>query len=161
MLKQFGTAEHILQVAIMKSNSFERHLIALAITVVIYKIHTSTVISALTLGLLSEETRAHIYFPLHAAWSIPYSILIYSFAKTRLTNILMFIEIISVVYTIFAYAQWFLSSKSQWFYINFDFIMWVCFLFELIAIMIGATHGGIHRIIQIFRKRHLHDHYYD
>ncbi len=101
-----------------------------------------------------------MYFQLHSLLSIFYAILIYQ-TRIREVPILILIECISVIYTTLCYVQWFLALRSQWFYDNFENIMAVCFLAEIIVIMIGASHGGVRRIISAMRLHRFYDDHHD
>lgn len=121
-----------------------RHIIALLITVAFYYIPTGSICNDF------------LYFPVHAFWSAIYITLIYSFAKTRIMHFLIAVEIVSIIFTVPAYTQWFLSSKSQWFYTNFEHIMLICFMAEIVVIILGAMHGGIHKLFLSMRLYIIH-----
>ena len=125
-----------------------RHLIALLITVLFY------------FAPLSKIAPDEMYFQFHSLLSIFYSILIYQ-TRIREVPFLILIECISVIYTTITYVQWYLALRSQWFYDNFENIMSVCFLAQIIVIMIGASHGGVRRIISAMRLDCLHDDHHD
>jgi hypothetical protein len=143
----------------MTINCLNRHLIAIFVTIIFYKIPTMAA-CILIANALNEYKIAippdFIYWPLHAAWSPFYIVIVYNFASLRITYLLIIIEIASILLTISAYIQWFLSLKSQWFYANFEHIMTLCFILEIAVIIIGATHGGILQLYLSMRKYIIH-----
>ncbi len=122
----------------------KRHIVALLITIAVYFIPT---------GAICND---FLYFPVHVFLSAVYITLIYNFAKTRATHILIALELLSIIFTIPAYAQWFLSSKSQWFYNNFETTMLICFVVEIVVIILGAAHGGILQLFLPLRQYIIH-----
>lgn len=132
----------------MLTIKLSRHLSALLISIAFY------------FAPLSKIAPDQMYFQFHSLLSIFYSILIYQ-TRIREVPFLIIIECISVIYTTITYVQWHLALQSQWFYDNFENIMSVCFLAQIIVIMIGASHGGIRRIISAMRINRFHDDHND
>lgn len=128
----------------MLNSVLSRHLCALLITIGFYCVKPSIVVEA------------DLYFQTHAALSILYAAIVYQ-TKIREAVYLILIEAFAVIYTTITYIQWYLSLESQWFYLNFEIIMSVCFLSEIAAIMLGATHGGVDRIISTLRQCRIYD----
>ncbi len=127
----------------------KRHIVAFLITIAVYFIPTSTICNDF------------LYFLVHVFLSAVYITLIYNFAKIAILPILIGIEILSIILTIPAFIYWvvvsriihlppeialFVSSKSQWFYSNFETTMLICFVAEIVVIILGAAHGGIHQL---------------
>lgn len=107
-----------------------RHWLAFLITLAIYH---------LPQHLINAEE--HGYFTMSAMWSLVYIYLIAQFAKTRLSAILITVEMCALSSTIIAYLQWELSGG--WFYDQHEVIIELCFLIEALITGTGVVLIGL------------------
>jgi len=137
------------------ANSIDkRHILALLITIAFYNIPTMLLSKILStvIPIKFDGIENWLYWPIHALLSAAYFLVMYNFARIRMIIYILSIEIAAILFTIPACIQWALASESQWFYDYFEHIMALCCILQIVAIMVGAAHGGVFHLFLFVRK---------
>lgn len=111
-----------------------RHVAALLITVGIYY-------SPLLISVTGDQ-----FWVRSSSLSLLYMLLIYNFAKTRITCYLLSIEFVAMAWNLAAWYEFKMSPESQLFQDHYGFIMSYCYALEVLTIMGAALSGRFKRI---------------